>query len=536
MQIVPNSKIILLKNPIEIDYANELTFNTATDQYNYFYSLTKLEFDKLTYQRKDNTCRIPTSNETGGITFEDLLGYNYCMYQNTAFDDKWFYAFIKKVTFDNPGMTLIELETDVWQTWMFDITLKNSYVEREHVNDDTIGKNTVPEGVELGEYIINSHDADNYNNQLTYIIGSTVYANGLEHITGGIFNGIPSGIRYYRYDTIGYPADTTTNTFLGALNALQNGAGDAIVSLFIAPKWLAGGTSTNIPIANSNSPITNDLTVSRISTLNGYTPKCNKMLTFPYCYILVSNVSGQATVYHQEVWTANNNNMTLKMVGALTPGCSIKLYPYNYNGTADNYDEGISLGKFPQLNWATDQYTNWLTLNGMSLGAIKLNAEQAGYLKGATNLALGVGGLATGNILGIERIGAGVGDVLGTMQESYRHSLIPATINGSLNIGDVITASGENRFHIFKMTIKAEYAKIIDGYFNAYGYKVNSFKVPNVTGRTYWNYVKTIGCNIVGDIPQEDMNKIKKIFDSGITFWHDATKFLDYSQNNTIVS
>ena len=84
MQIVPNSKIILLKNPIEIDYANELTFNTATDQYNYFYSLTKLEFDKLTYQRKDNTCRIPTSNETGGITFEDLLGYNYCMYQNTA--------------------------------------------------------------------------------------------------------------------------------------------------------------------------------------------------------------------------------------------------------------------------------------------------------------------------------------------------------------------------------------------------------------------------------------------------------------------
>ena len=86
------------------------------------------------------------------------------------------------------------------------------------------------------------------------------------------------------------------------------------------------------------------------------------------------------------------------------------------------------------------------------------------------------------------------------------------------------------------MTIKQEYARIIDNFFSAYGYRVNSYKLPNLTGRTYWNYIKTIGCNITADIPQEDLQEIKDMFDNGITLWHDTSKFLDYSQNNTIVS
>ena len=59
--------------------------------------------------------------------------------------------------------------------------------------------------------------------------------------------------------------------------------------------------------------------------------------------------------------------------------------------------------------------------------------------------------------------------------------------------------------------------------------------MPNITGRRYWNFVKTKQVNITGDIPQDDMNEIKSYFNTGITFWHDTTKYLDYSQNNAIV-
>ena len=86
------------------------------------------------------------------------------------------------------------------------------------------------------------------------------------------------------------------------------------------------------------------------------------------------------------------------------------------------------------------------------------------------------------------------------------------------------------------MSVKSEYAKIIDDYFTMYGYKVNSLKIPNITGRTYWNYVKTIGCNFEGNIPQGDLNEIKNMFNRGITLWHNPTYYLDYSQSNTIVT
>lgn len=85
------------------------------------------------------------------------------------------------------------------------------------------------------------------------------------------------------------------------------------------------------------------------------------------------------------------------------------------------------------------------------------------------------------------------------------------------------------------MSIKAEFAKIIDDYFSMFGYKTNKVKVPNLIGRQNWNYVKTIDCNIIGNFPQEDLQEIKDMFNNGLTIWHNTSTFLDYSQNNNIV-
>ena len=85
------------------------------------------------------------------------------------------------------------------------------------------------------------------------------------------------------------------------------------------------------------------------------------------------------------------------------------------------------------------------------------------------------------------------------------------------------------------MSIKKEQLIIIDNYFSMFGYKINTIKIPQFTSRTYWNYIKTIDINIEGNIPQNDLNEIKDMFNTGITFWHDTTKFLDYSQNNSIL-
>lgn len=60
------------------------------------------------------------------------------MYQNTSYSQKWFYAYIDNMRYVNDSMTEIRIITDVWQTWQFDIQIKESFVEREmcYVNED----------------------------------------------------------------------------------------------------------------------------------------------------------------------------------------------------------------------------------------------------------------------------------------------------------------------------------------------------------------------------------------------------------------
>ena len=86
------------------------------------------------------------------------------------------------------------------------------------------------------------------------------------------------------------------------------------------------------------------------------------------------------------------------------------------------------------------------------------------------------------------------------------------------------------------MSIRPEYAQIIDRYFDLYGYKVLSVKIPELYSRQYWNYVKTVDCNIQGNIPQDDMDAIKAMFNKGITLWHDADNMRNYNLINSIVS
>lgn len=83
-----------------------------------------------------------------------------------------------------------------------------------------------------------------------------------------------------------------------------------------------------------------------------------------------------------------------------------------------------------------------------------------------------------------------------------------------------------------RFSIKNQYANRIDMYFDMYGYQTNTVKIPNINNRPNWNYVKTTGCNILANIPQEDLSIIKGFFDEGITLWHNPSNFLNYQANN----
>lgn len=145
-----------------------------------------------------------------------------------------------------------------------------------------------------------------------------------------------------------------------------------------------------------------------------------------------------------------------------------------------------------------------------------------------------------GDLTGLGQIGGGIGNgLLGINDVMFNdrvHSLIPASASGTINCADVSATQGLTNFFFYKMSIKSEFAEVIDDYFSMYGYKVNEVKIPNIQGRTNWNFVKLHNPNIEGTlIPEEDLNKYKRQLEEGITFWHNYSTFRDYSQTNNIV-
>ncbi len=530
MLVVPTSRIILLKNPIEIDYMNELTFSSKTAQYNYFYNLPKLECDNATYQRKDEVVRFPTDPNMNGVTYDELIEYNYCMYKNDKWSDKWFYAFIKSITFDNIGMSYIELETDVWQSWMFDITFKKSFIEREHVNSDNYGEHTIPEGLETGEYITSFSTDSSAIGSSHIVMGTTISpSDGTTPVTGGVYGGIYSGVKYYIFES--------TTDLNNALNRIASeGNSNSIVSLFYCPDWITGYSTATFD-SNGIDEVPNSNTVNKTAGLaiplhptaiDGYTPKNKKCFTHPYIYYLVSNNSGSSMIYHLEDFYYNEDTYNageLYVFGSCCPGASIRLIPKYYKvkditfNMEYNNEYGLTAGKYPIASWGNDTYTNWLTQNAVNIGL--------GVLSNTADMM--IGGNTDSSILG------GFFGIANSLAEVYQHSFNPIQANGNTNSGDVTYSMNKLTFSGYLMTVKNEYIKVIDDYFSAYGYKVNSYKTPNIYGRSNWNYVKTIGCNIIGDIPQNDLQKIKDMFNNGVTFWHNPSTFLDYSQNNTIV-
>lgn len=132
MVIAPNNEITLLNIPLEIDNKNQLTFSSLANQTTYFSGITdKKLYNKCIFIRKDGYVVIDDN-------FDDLIKYNYCMYKNTNFSSKWYYAFITKIEWLSPNSTKVYIKTDVFQTYQFDVDYKASFVEREHiaVSDD----------------------------------------------------------------------------------------------------------------------------------------------------------------------------------------------------------------------------------------------------------------------------------------------------------------------------------------------------------------------------------------------------------------
>lgn len=545
MAITPQTNIRLLKVPLEISNKNQLTFTSKQEQYNYFNSLPKIEEENCYYQRKDNILNFPAH-------IDSILEYNYCMYQNENYSDKWFYAYITNMQYENDGLTRITLVTDVFQTWQFDLNWKQSFIEREHISvtDDVPGANLVPEGLETGEFQIDG-TAD-FTDKLSplfviaYLDDEITLQNTTYHFTGGKYNGILNGILFI----VG--TDDLINDIL--FDIKSQGNSDKIMTVFTIPKFACSYAIDNPTTGNDYAVLSGDTFQSVIeetftstpSTLDGYAPRNQKLRTYPYLYLGFNPQTGNQKIYRYEDFL--NGTPIFKMICELNQNPTTYFIPQNYRGqSGDSVADCCSLNGYPTISWKTDYFNTWLAQNS-SLVLLQAQQEQYNYsvdvaksgmnlLGGMVNNTLSaniVGGLADAGSGALNLASLDVNHdfyIKNTVAQIEKQKMLPD--NGSMGSSNA-TLMGYNMFkNIFnRYTIKRQFAERIDKFFDMYGYSTNIVKLPNLNNRPNWNYIKTIGANITANIPQQDLQLIKAMFDNGITLWHNTETFLDYSQNN----
>lgn len=378
-----NSKIILAKNiKLDRDYNNVLSY-TEEQMVNLCRTNKVVEGTGFSFIRTNGNIKTP-------FTYEQCLQANYIAFQNPDYSDKWFFAWIDDVFFKADGFGEISFTIDSWSTWFSNLQVAQSFVVREHVTDDIPGKYTQPENLDVGEYKVISHLRDSYNREkpdqtglsgYCVVVASTIDLYNDNNVYCAVYNGVPTGVKYFAFN-IDYsnPEFPPLQELAKVLYRLASNVGgsklDAIIGMFIVPYWLA----KDLP-DESVHPKQVFTSITPLNNLDGYTPKNKKCLTYPYVYHVLSNFQGQEAILKQEFWEKlaqdtevqeglilPAGDMVLQFWGAITQGCSIRAIPENYNGDEIATDVGINLGKFPQVCWNSDAFTNWLTENGVNIG------------------------------------------------------------------------------------------------------------------------------------------------------------------------
>lgn len=552
-------KIILAKNiKLDRDYKNIMNYTEN--------QMVTLVTTNAVYTSANCSFIRPDGNEVViDATYSTCLNANYIAFQNPDYNNKWFFAFIDNIKYESNGTTRITFTIDECATWFDYWHVEPCFVIREHTNDDTIGNNLLPENLELGEYKANGSGAKSrvgFDGGKCYMLLTSYYPDGTQ-VLGCNIDGIPhaGGLLAFNYwqqmnNTI---QKISSDGHLEDIHeAFIMDSSLARLDTFPNQYWTLGQITSGQEDTNyykwngTRSPNFERSVLSRPATIDGYTPKNNKLLTAPFQFYMLTNNNGSVTSLNYEYFN-NPDSYVIEAKGAICLGGSAIVYPENYKGIEKNYNEAIQQGKYPTLSWSGDAYTNWLTQNAVNIGL--------GVVGDVIGLATGMQNTAQSNEIGaVKAASAGMAghftpesqagnlinfgmSIAGTVANIYQHSICPQTVRGNTNCGDVLTSENTNSVYGIKMSITAEFARIIDDYFTRKGYATNRIKVPNQTGRTYWNYVQIAAEDDIGfssnaniSVPSRSMEIINNVYRKGVTIWHDHANIGDFSLNNTIVT
>ena len=589
---VPNTIVYVCKNvPLDDTYTDTRWFDSAGEQAGFFQGLAVKIYRDMTYQRVNNgiaqprvalTCRVPD-------IADNLYDCNYMMFQNSNYGDKWFYAFIKQVNYINPNNTELVYEIDYLQTFMFQLKIKASFVEREHATaaEDKAFANLTPEPVGVSNWCEDT--ASHYRADLSTmgvtdspkIVMGVIPDDAISSVIlgqGTLYSGIYSGVSFIEFDS----ADACNAMILsiGGLGYAQN-----IVGIWMSPAKPKEGTKAEVKRVTTGINTAGESFATNTGT---YKIRNKKLLNSQFTYIKGTSDSGEEMVWKPELCGKGFDGTPGTFKGSAyicySPNFSICFVPdyMGYSGSAfeanptGSIEYSLPFSQQIQCVWSGSGWLGETVKSGLKLAAMMVaTAGVAGAVGGAAvagsaaSSAIPLGGAgSTVMHAGLEAtkqlatigtqmspfMGGGTGAIPlnpfvplsasygasaslapgALSQISRMASMLPAhrPVAKGAFIGDEMAFSmGLHGFEFRRMCATKDELEKLDTFFDMFGYQVNKVKVPNLHARQSWDYVKLNTPCIYGSVPVEGMAIIKAAFSNGIRLWH-VNAVGDYSIQN----
>ena len=538
MAYVAPSGIIQLFKGIKLDnrYMHTIYFANTNAQNTWFTSKVTYTYNNQYYTRhNDNIIRLKDS-------CDKLADCTYLRFQNRD-NTRWYYAFINAVNYINENVTEIVFEIDVMQTWFIQSgSILPCYIERQHVNDDTFGLNleTEPIGSEVYDFTEISVDnvVSNFSNyDVVYCTTDEPQANDM------VKDGIVCGATYNHLPKTSATSGVLKNEMLLALGDWDKQEQKAdIVDMFMFPTYFCTHNTATYHVKHNGK-------------LDNYTPKNNKLHSYPYSSLYITTNDGDNSQYKWEYFdgdiTSSATGAQFDLNATMTGGGYIEMHPASYNGIQNNYDAKINMQNFPKCSWNYDAYQAWIAAGGQYKTQYELNMIQKkgalaltqGAISGVSNVvgqelsaiasqqvkkpnkvtpvARAVGGVASGvnAMINTENTYLDYTEARDKIAFEFKDARYEPNILVGRQVPNISVGQGFLRFRFFKLHVRDDEAKRIDDFFSVYGYAINKVETPILNGRNYWNFIKTRGAEISGNMPASSKAAIARIFDGGIFFW-----------------
>lgn len=408
-----DTSLTLVNVPWDNLYKDVVRFESpaALDAYIDSQSTTASRIAKASRVRLTGSIRIE-------IPFNAARRYNYIRADNPIQPiqgdiKKTYYYFILDANEVNPSTTELVVQLDVYQTYIYGITLGNAFVERGHIGVanrkrfDNYGRDylTIPEGLDVGgEYqtVFTRTIVPMQSLTFNIMIGSTLDLtedqgdNRDPDITmapGGRVQNITSGVTYYVFQN--------QSKFQSFINKFKKKpwVTQGIIHISVIPNllnWYPDWTwadeddryygklfpgayaAPQVVSASSGSWRTGPEMMAAIP--DRYEHVKDKFFTFPYMYTVMTTWGGDAVIIKPESWQADRADVAMR-VNFVPPNQRIQVAPMGYNkrpgatandpnsgfspldDTGDLWNMSITMGDFPRLALLNDAAALYMANN-----------------------------------------------------------------------------------------------------------------------------------------------------------------------------